>query len=422
MRFSARVLQSSKTIKSRNGREVRSQEGTIYVYTKIDGKKTQVKTHFTLADYSKFDAKSRQTTSKDDAWINLPLKTLLGSLKERYNKAITSKEIIDGKSLKRWVGELQAPTKPEQARYITDVTEDWIAKYPNKETAKTYRNLLSIFSKWEQGCEQRFRYIDLTESVLEDYKEWLTDGRYGPNTAHKRFAGLKTLIAMAKKHKEPVNGDYKDVDNPAKEETPTIVCSPEDLELIKQANDLPPFLENTRKWFLLGCNTGMRVGDLLEVKQEDFEWAEPVKDGEKGFWYIVYKQHKTKAVPTAPIADNWVVENVVMSKGYPHKISRTKYNEYIKELCKRAGITYEVKGNATSGKSNKKKIQLVPKYQLLASHTARRTFATISYDKRIPVSLIMRITGHKREADFFLYIDRKKTDLDTARAYMNYMV
>ena len=422
MRFSARVLQSSKTIKSRNGKKVRSQEGTIYAYTKIDGKKTQVKTHFTLADYSKFDAKSRQTTSQEDAWINTPLKTLLGNLKERYDKAITNKEIINNKSLKKWVGELQAPSKPEQARFITDITGDWINKYPNKETAKTYKNHLSTFGKWEEECEQRFRYIDLTESVLDDYKDWLTDGRYGANTAHKRFAGLKTLIATAKKHKEPVNDAYKDVDNPPKNENPTIVCSPKDLELIKQAADLPPFLENTRKWFLLGCNTGMRVRDLLEVKQEDFEWAEPAKGDERGFWYIVYKQNKTKAVPTAPIADRWVEENVIISKDYPHKISRTKYNEYIKELCKRAGITYEVEGNATDGKSNKKKIQKVPKYKLLASHSARRTYATISSDKRIPVSLIMKITGHKREADFFLYIDRKSTDLDTARAYMKYMV
>ena len=44
------------------------------------------------------------------------------------------------------------------------------------------------------------------------------------------------------------------------------------------------------------------------------------------------------------------------------------------------------------------------KWELVSSHTARRTFATNCYLDGIPTRTIMRITGHKKEDDFFRYI------------------
>jgi len=46
----------------------------------------------------------------------------------------------------------------------------------------------------------------------------------------------------------------------------------------------------------------------------------------------------------------------------------------------------------------------VHKWELVSSHTARRTFATNCYLDGIPTRTIMRITGHKKEDDFFRYI------------------
>jgi integrase len=44
------------------------------------------------------------------------------------------------------------------------------------------------------------------------------------------------------------------------------------------------------------------------------------------------------------------------------------------------------------------------RYELLCSHTARRTFATNEYKAGTPAISIMAITGHKTEKDFLKYI------------------
>ena len=46
----------------------------------------------------------------------------------------------------------------------------------------------------------------------------------------------------------------------------------------------------------------------------------------------------------------------------------------------------------------------LPKYKLIASHTARRSFATNSYLMGIDILAIMQITGHKTESAFLKYI------------------
>ena len=48
---------------------------------------------------------------------------------------------------------------------------------------------------------------------------------------------------------------------------------------------------------------------------------------------------------------------------------------------------------------NKKK-----KFEMISSHTARRSFATNLYNDGYPAISIMHITGHKTESSFLKYI------------------
>lgn len=49
-------------------------------------------------------------------------------------------------------------------------------------------------------------------------------------------------------------------------------------------------------------------------------------------------------------------------------------------------------------------IKQVPKYELVTSHTARRSFATNLYRRGIPSTQLMLLTGHKTEDAFLRYI------------------
>ncbi len=44
------------------------------------------------------------------------------------------------------------------------------------------------------------------------------------------------------------------------------------------------------------------------------------------------------------------------------------------------------------------------KYELVCTHTARRSFATNAYKAGVPTIAIMKITGHTQESTFLRYI------------------
>ena len=51
-----------------------------------------------------------------------------------------------------------------------------------------------------------------------------------------------------------------------------------------------------------------------------------------------------------------------------------------------------------------RKTEKFEKWQLVSSHTGRRSFASNAYSMGIPAVTIMAITGHKTEAAFLKYI------------------
>lgn len=84
---------------------------------------------------------------------------------------------------------------------------------------------------------------------------------------------------------------------------------------------------------------------------------------------------------------------------FPRKISDQRYNEYIKEVCKIAGLRKLIEGSKINPEIIRKEKGLFPKYELVTSHIGRRSFATNNYGK-IPTSLLINVTGHSTETMF----------------------
>ena len=75
----------------------------------------------------------------------------------------------------------------------------------------------------------------------------------------------------------------------------------------------------------------------------------------------------------------------------PKSLSNQKFNDYIKEAGKLAGM-------AEKGRlSTNPELQL---WQCISSHTARRSFATNYYLQGFPTIDLMKVTGHKTEKAF----------------------
>ena len=117
---------------------------------------------------------------------------------------------------------------------------------------------------------------------------------------------------------------------------------------------------------------------------------------------ITIRQQKTDNPVKIPIHP--VFRRIWDSYGgqLPLVISNQKFNDHIKTVCQRAGITETVLKSITRG--GKRQTTAYEKWQLVSSHTARRSFATNLYRQGFPSIGIMSITGHKTETAFLKYI------------------
>lgn len=84
------------------------------------------------------------------------------------------------------------------------------------------------------------------------------------------------------------------------------------------------------------------------------------------------------------------------------KISHVKFNKYVKEIARLAGIKDPVKMTHKKGTALIEEVR--PKYAWVSSHTCRRSFCTNEYLAGTPVELIMAVSGHKSEKSFRRYI------------------
>ena len=149
-------------------------------------------------------------------------------------------------------------------------------------------------------------------------------------------------------------------------------------------------LERIRDLFVVECLTGVRYGDLMKITKENIlKESIRIKVSKTGQFL-----HTLLLPTTKKILKKY---NFILPK-----ISNSNYNKYIKEVGEIACINQTVTQESyRSGKAISFKRK---KYQLITTHTARRSFATNMYKRGYSPVQIMSITGHKKESTFLTYI------------------
>ena len=157
-----------------------------------------------------------------------------------------------------------------------------------------------------------------------------------------------------------------------------------------------PHYERVRDLFLVGCWTGLRFSDFTAIKpenvKEDFLHIKTFKTGEP----VIIPIHKMVKSIMAKYSDKY-------PNSLPPAIANQKMNSYLKEIAKKVDslkVPVEVEGIKGGLKVTSKK----DKWELVTTHTARRSFATNVYKSGFPAISLMKITGHRTEKSFLLYI------------------
>lgn len=216
------------------------------------------------------------------------------------------------------------------------------------------------------------------------------------NTVGTNISRLKYFLKWSSKMGYNKFTDYKESEFKAIEsDTEMTYLTEEELYRLYELPLTPNSrLYNIRESFCFGCFTGLRFSDIAKIREDD------IKDDE--LFLTIQKTRENINIPLNDYAKNILERN---SFRLP-VISNQKSNDYLKELCKKAEIIERVKITRFKGAERIEAVE--PKYNLITTHTARRTFVTVSLEKGMRPEMVMAITGHKSYKNFKKYI--KLTD------------
>jgi integrase len=171
-----------------------------------------------------------------------------------------------------------------------------------------------------------------------------------------------------------------------------------------------PHFERVRDLFVVGCWTGLRFADFTTIRPEN------IKED-----YLEIKTSKTGEKVIIPIHPMVKTIMAKYSGKYPNSlppaISNQKMNAYLKEIAKKVDcLKSPVEVERIKG--GLKTMTKQEKWELVTTHTARRSFATNVYKSGFPAISLMKITGHRTEKAFLLYI--KVTPEENAKQLLDH--
>jgi hypothetical protein len=150
-------------------------------------------------------------------------------------------------------------------------------------------------------------------------------------------------------------------------------------------------LVDCRDRFMVGAYTAMRFGDYSVLKG--------LKSDDQ---YIAHISEKTGIKTTIPMHP--VIREILIRRNnvLPGPVSNQKMNKQLKVLGKMAKMNdkVEITTSMVSGKERKTS----ERWELISTHTARRSGCTNMFLAGIEASVIMSFSGHTTEKSFRKYI------------------
>ncbi|MFK8057904.1 MAG: phage integrase SAM-like domain-containing protein [Saprospiraceae bacterium] len=264
------------------------------------------------------------------------------------------------------------------------VTKGTVSNY--KQTAVKLRDFVA-----DTGRSDRLNAI--TTDWYRAFVAWLNAQSLGLNTVGKHVTRLKMYLAEADAQGADVCQDYRNgLFTAPTEDAQAIALSLDDLEALESLDlsDMSPMYSQARDLFLIGAFTGLRWSDIIELKPENFKGG-----------YIQSRNKKSTAATVCPILPP--VQKVLQRNGggMPPLLANQVANRCIKELCKIAGLDSPVIQRRTVGGERVQTSARV--WELVTTHTARRSFITNARRLNIENDYIQGATGHTTTAHLDKY-------------------
>lgn len=306
-------------------------------------------------------------------------------------------------------------TKRKELELLLPLTKEQVKEWMTSKQA-TGHSFVSLMQEfifkgvedlgWSNSTQNHFKSIldkirgYSGDIIIEEMDEdWMYDYIHHRNdalnsTVEKEVKSIKEFLRW-------VNRKYK-LNNPIplmkikmKNCRPNIIFL-DKVELKKlQEVELPEELDKVRDLFLFCCMTGMRFSDALKFNSGNV-------DGDR----IVFTTQKTNDTLTIPL--NLTLQALIDKYGgIMPKMDIQPYNRHLKTICRMAGIDTPIKNVHYRG--NKRIEETKPKYDMISSHSARKSFVSNSLMVGTPISVVMSMTGHKSFQSLQSYVSTADT-------------
>jgi len=278
-------------------------------------------------------------------------------------------------------------------------------------TINSYGTLLTFLKDYEQENQKPFICEEITEEQIINFISWLKKKDMSSSYLDKQKKGTKKYLKRVNL-KFKLNLNYQEweclqrkrkVKGKVVDSKDSVYLTIEELDKIEalQLDRKDTFQIWTKDLLLIACYCGgMRISDYPKFNLK--------KDDKKGRYFFEYLSDKTGTYSKIP-APKKVIDIYNKYEGKLPKMIEQVFNRNLKKLCMRAGIDQEeiITERRTTGNITRRE----KKYNLISSHSLRRTFCTnmVKHFKVNPAAII-QFSNHTSLEQFMEYVKLTNND------------
>jgi Phage integrase SAM-like domain/Phage integrase family len=267
-------------------------------------------------------------------------------------------------------------------------------------TVKNYKISFNYLKKFCEDKKQTIDFENITSDFAALYIPFLFDNGLQQNTVHKYIRDLKTFMNNAFERGFTTNLQHKfKAFSVAQKDTVQVYLSQDDLERLDTFDFSDnTILANTRDWLIVACSTGLRFMDFIQLTNEHIKTKKmPLKD--EYYRVIDFETAKTDkpvSIPMTIFLDNCLQRNGGTFPPLPTpsvKSACVLLNARFKKVGKLVGLDEPV--TITNTFFGKTTYTQKKKYELLKTHTGRRTVISNMLLAGFDPFKVTKTTGHK---------------------------
>jgi site-specific recombinase XerD len=265
-------------------------------------------------------------------------------------------------------------------------------------TIQIYEVTLAHLREFVKEYNHELRFDAITLDFYDDFCEWSWETKeHSDTTLGKHIKTLKTFMQEAFEQDLHRNMTFQKKRFAKPEgKTNSVYLTEAEIQQIAEC-DLPAHLLACRDSFVFACWVGLRYSDFSRIRPEHIAHDK--------IRIITKKTGEEVVIPFHPVAREIYRK---YNNSLPELDSNPEFNWKLKEIAKAAKLTDKVQRLRTQ--RGQTEVEYVDKWEMITTHTARRSFATNCYKMGIPTRSIMAITGHKTEKAFTKYIRLSKEE------------